>query len=100
MENNEFINDDVLDFIRKKNNNGYIVIYGIESYISIPKDEFIEQDIADILYDLNRDEVTTITLAKEGTIHYRWINDLAVAQTIRALKEKLDKYEEKYGKEI
>lgn len=99
MENNESTFDNMLDFISKKTMDGYIVTRTIEGLISTSKDEFISQDADGILYDLNRDEATTLTLAKNGVIENRWVNDLAVAKTIRALKEKLDKYEQEYGKE-
>lgn len=100
MGNKENRFDDILDFIRKKNDKGHIVVKTLEGLISIPKDIFISQKVDGILYDLNRDEVTTLSLAKSRFNNERWINDLAATKTIRALKEKLDKYEEKYGNEI
>ena len=54
------------------------------------KDNFKEtlsliKDADNILYDLNRDEATTLTLGNEGLV--RWVNDYAVAKVIRYLKE-------------
>lgn len=43
------------------------------------------KDADGILYDLNRDEATTLTLGNEGLV--RWVNDYAVAKVIRHLKE-------------
>ena len=52
--------------------------------------EWIKQPAEGILYDLNRDMATTLTIMPEE----RWINDLAVAVTITALKKRIDELED------
>jgi len=54
--------------------------------ISAPVDEFIKQPADGILYDLNRLEEITLTYIDDP----KWVNDFAVALTIRALKDKLE----------
>lgn len=51
---------------------------------NISLEQFCKQGIEGLLYDLNRDEATTLTLNNE-----RAINDLAVAQVIRYLHAKV-----------
>lgn len=46
-----------------------------------------------LLYDLNRDEATTLTLGREGM--ERWVNDYAVAKVIRYLMSELEKAKKK-----
>ncbi len=57
--------------------------------ISAPVDEFIKQPADGILYDLNRLEEITLTYIDDP----KWVNDFAVALTIRALKDKLEAME-------
>lgn len=73
-------------FIREKAREGKIVLMTIEGLRIVDADRFIQQDSKDILYDLNRDKATTMTLANEGDL--RWINDYAVAIVIEKLCEK------------
>lgn len=54
--------------------------------------EFIEQPWEGILYDLNRDNATCLTLLQE-TGDLVWINNYACAQVIRALKERIAELE-------
>lgn len=73
-------------FIREKAREGKIVLITIEGLRIVDADRFIQQDYKDILYDLNRDKATTMTLANEDDL--RWINDYAVAIVIEKLCEK------------
>lgn len=73
-------------FIREKAREGKIVLMTIEGLRIVDADRFIQQDYKDILYDLNRDKATTMTLANEDDL--RWINDYAVAIVIEKLCEK------------
>ena len=73
-------------FIREKAREGKIVLMTIEGLRIVDADRFIQQDSKDILYDLNRDKATTMTLANEDDL--RWINDYAVAIVIEKLCEK------------
>lgn len=53
-------------------------------------ESFCNQPADGILYDLNRDEVTTLAFVDEDP---KRINDFACAQVIRHLKAKIEKYE-------
>lgn len=44
--------------------------------------EFIKQPIEGMLYDLNRNEVTVLTLIEDP----KWVNDYAVSKVIQELK--------------
>lgn len=52
-------------------------------------DDFINQNVDGLLYDLNRDEAVVLTFIDNP----KWVNDYAVAKVIRALKDKIDKLE-------
>jgi len=54
--------------------------------MSAPTKEFIRQPADGILYDLNRLEEIALTYIDDP----KWVNDFAVALTIRALKEERD----------
>ena len=84
----------LLEDVVKKGGIFFMTCDGIRS---MKMEDFISQPADGILYDLNRDKATTITLAKGGHSDVRWVNDLAVAYVIKALKCELDKYKEKYG---
>ena len=84
----------LLEDVVKKGGIFFMTCDGIRS---MKMEDFISQPADGILYDLNRDEATTITLAKGRHSDVRWVNDLAVAYVIKALKCELDKYKEKYG---
>lgn len=62
---------------------GRVVFQTMEGLKSADMEEFCEQDVGLLLYDLNRDEATTYTLNNE-----RAINDIAVAKVIRYLHKK------------
>lgn len=76
-----------LEYIRQKEREGKISFMTIEGLMSMPLEDFINQPAEGMLYDLNRDKVTTLTTSPE----VRWINDYAVAVAIIYLKEQLDK---------
>ena len=89
--------DKRLELVENVVKQGGIFFMACDGIHTMNMDDFISQPADGILYDLNRDEATTKILAKDGTIGMRWINDLAVAYVIKALKCELDKYKEKYG---
>ena len=71
---------------RKKGN---VVYLCIDEVLSAPVKEIIKQPAEGLLWDLNRDEVTALTLMdKEGMTH--WVNNFAVALVIKELKRQLD----------
>lgn len=75
-------------FIREKEQEGKICLMTCEGLMICDLNAFINQPAKGILYDLNRDRATTLTLASEEDV--RWINDYAVAVVITKLKEELD----------
>ena len=77
---------ETLRLIKDLEKDGILVIMTEMGLLECPLDKFCEQDADGILYDLNRDEATTLTLGNEGLV--RWVNDYAVAKVIRHLKEK------------
>lgn len=68
------------NFIREKEKEGKVVFMTCEGLMIADIDEFVGQGAQGILYDLNRDKATTMTLASEDNL--RWINDYAVAVVI------------------
>lgn len=81
----EEIKNKILEECKK----GNIVVAGIEGLQSMPIAEFIKQPADGMLYDLNRNEVVVLAFLCEP----KWINDYAVAQVIRALKNRIDELE-------
>lgn len=77
---------ETLRLIREAEKDGNIVIMTEMGLMAVSLEKFCQQDADNILYDLNRDEATTLTLGNEGLV--RWVNDYAVAKVIRYLKEK------------
>lgn len=73
------------NFIREKEKEGKVVFMTCEGPMIADLDEFIQQSAQGILYDLNRDKATTMTLASEDNL--RWVNDYAVAVVIEKLCE-------------
>lgn len=71
----------------EKKKEGKVMVQTEEGVMTASMEDFCKQNIEGLLYDLNRDEATTLTLNNE-----RAINDLAVAQVIRYLHAKV------YGK--
>ena len=74
--------------IREQREQGNIVIADFDGLKTTPLAEFLDQPADGILYDLNRLEACTLTLAEQNPEDLRWINDLAVAMVIRELKGK------------
>lgn len=78
-----------LEKIKANEQEGKVVFMTAFGMMSLPIDRLCRQCADGLLYDLNRDEATTLTLGKNGD--ERWINDYAVAKVIRYLMEELDK---------
>ena len=77
------------EIVREEQGKGNVVYLCVDEVLSAPVKEIIKQPAEGLLWDLNRDEVTALTLMdKEGMIH--WVNNFAVALVIKELKRQLD----------
>lgn len=81
--------EQTLDLIRCQEKYGNITIETIEGLAVIPLDDIVNWEADSLLYDLNRDKSTTISLGRDGM--ERWINDYAVAVVIEYLLNELKK---------
>ena len=73
--------------ILAERNNGNVVFWGLpDELMTANLEEFVEQSADGILYDLNRIEEVCMTFLHDR----KWVNDFAVAQTIRKLVEQRD----------
>ena len=86
---NEETFEHALDVIRGQEKCGKITIETIECIAVIPLDDIVNWEADSLLYLLNRDKATTITLGRNGM--ERWINDYAVAVVIEYLLNELKK---------
>lgn len=66
--------------------NGNIVVSTFEGLKVAPLKEIIKQPVDGLLYDLNRNEAVILTFINDP----KWINDYAMAQVLRELKEQID----------
>ena len=76
---------ETLRLIKEAEKSGNIILMTEMGLIEVSLEKFCQQDADGILYDLNRDEATTLHLGNEGLV--RWVNDYAVAKVIRELKK-------------
>ena len=75
------------DRILAERDNGNVVFMGLPDQVMCTKlDDFVEQPVDGILYDLNRSEEVVITFVDDR----KWVNDFAVTLTIRRLVEQRD----------
>ena len=81
--------EQTLEGIRGQEKHGNITIETIEGLAVIPLDDIVNWEADSLLYDLNRDKSTTISLGRDGM--ERWINDYAVAVVIEYLLNELKK---------
>jgi len=75
------------DYILEKEKEGKIVINTIEGFAEMHLDEIINQHTEGLLYDLNRDRATILTLIEDE----KWVNDFACMKVIEKLKALLSK---------
>ena len=87
MSKEEF--DWALGVIKDNEKHGIVTIQTMEGLLSCPLSKLIEQPAEGLLYDLNRDKSTTITLGRNGM--ERWINDYAVAMVIEYLMKEIER---------
>ena len=81
----EEIKNKILEEYKK----GNIVVAGFEGLQGMPIAEFIKQPADGMLYDLNRNEAVVLSFLPDP----KWVNDYAVAQVIRTLKNRIDELE-------
>jgi hypothetical protein len=75
--------------ILQESKNGNIVFAHADGLSMCKLSEFIKQPVEGLLYDLNRSEGIVLTFIDDP----KWANDYAVAQVIRALKERIKELE-------
>ena len=80
-------NTELLDKILELQKEGKIAFMTIDGLVSADINSIIQQPAEGLLYDLNRDTASLMSLAKEGK-NKRWINDMALAQVVTKLVEK------------
>lgn len=78
------MSEELKQLILDKRKEGKLVHTTIEGFVSVDISEFIGQPADGILYDLNRLEEVVLTFIDDP----KWLNDFAVALTIRELKAK------------
>ncbi|MFA5177249.1 MAG: hypothetical protein WC440_03755 [Candidatus Omnitrophota bacterium] len=71
----------ILKLIETEKEKGNIVFNTIGGLMTVRLDDFIKQPVDGILYDLNRQELTSEAFLTDS----KWINDYAVALVIRKL---------------
>lgn len=80
-------NTELLDKILELQKEGKIAFMTIDGLVSVDINNIIQQPAEGLLYDLNRDTASLMSLAKEGK-NKRWINDMALAHVVTKLVEK------------
>ncbi len=83
------MSEELKELVLEKRKEGKLVYATHEGFISANIKEFIQQPVEGILYDLNRLEEVTLTFIDNP----KWVNDFAVALTIRELKAYIAKLE-------
>lgn len=80
-------NTELLDKILELQKEGKIAFMTINGLVSADINSIIQQPAEGLLYDLNRDTASLMSLAKESK-NKRWINDMALAHVVTKLVEK------------
>lgn len=81
------LRDNLRDKILAERDKGNIMFWGLPNQLMTANlEDFVEQPAEGILYDLNRLEEICLTFIKDR----KWVNDFAVALTIRKLVEQRD----------
>lgn len=78
--------EEVRDRILAERDKGNLVFWALDELACAPIAEFVEQPAEGILYDLNRSEEISLSFINER----KWVNDFAVALTIRKLVAQRD----------
>jgi hypothetical protein len=82
--------NELKDQILSEYSKGNIIVATFQGLQIMPIKDFIEQPTEGMLYDLNRDESTVLTFIYD----HKWVNDYAVCQVIRQLKNKIYELEQ------
>ena len=86
-------NQEYVELIEEQRAKGNIAFMTIDGLKGSTIDNIINQPIEGILYDLNRDYATIITLAKNSK-NLRWINDLALSDLFKEIFKRYKNLEE------
>ena len=81
--------EDVKKYILSQEEQGRVVVMTIEGFSETSLDEIIKQHTDGLLYDLNRDRATILTLIEDK----KWVNDYACMLVIKKLKQKLEEHD-------
>ena len=92
MTANETFNR-IFEIVEENERHGKITFMTECGLMQMPIERFCRQSADGLLYDLNRDESTTLCLGAEGL--ERWVNDYAAAKVIRYLINELEKARKK-----
>lgn len=91
---NSLINriEELISVLQQEEEKGRVVIMTVDGPMSYDIEELCAQPVDGLLYDLNRDTITTKTLLESGESLplTRLVNDYAVALVIKHLKKKID----------
>ena len=71
-------------------NNGNLVYVDIEGLKSVKFEDFIKQPLEGMLYDINRNAATILTLIDDP----KWVNDFALTKLLEYYYNKCKEYEE------
>ncbi len=83
--------EELKNMIIEEYKKGNIVVSGIDGIVTASLKDIINQPTEGLLYDLNRDEATILTLINDP----KWINDYACMAVIRELKKQLEHQKDK-----
>ena len=84
------IRKSVCDWVLAEWDKGNLVYADIEGLKSIKLDDFIEQPLEGMLYDINRDTATILTFIDEP----KWVNDFALTKLLEYYYNKCNSLEE------
>lgn len=77
-------NKELLELILSNEKNREITLMTVEGLIKVSLDDLLNQNAQGILYDLNRDKASIMSMADGKS--KRWVNDYATACVIEELK--------------
>lgn len=82
---------ELINLIQRNENEGKLTFQTIEGICEASIKDFIKQPTEGILYDLNRDKATCISLIDQQS----WINNYACTLVIEALKNEIEELKDK-----